>query len=122
MKVLLVVSMIALLALPLEAQSKEADRVQNAGTVMKEILSVPDDIPQQLLDHKPTDAECLAYLVGAAARALGVATYADFADYLRISGERRAPATLDAAATAAGLVAVAMPNGGGRQARGWAGV
>ena len=58
MKVLLVVSMIALLALPLEAQSKEADRVQNAGTVMKEILSVPDDIPQQLLDK----AECVIVL------------------------------------------------------------
>jgi SH3 domain-containing YSC84-like protein 1 len=58
MKVLLVVSMIALLALPLEAQSKEADRVQNAGTVVKEILSVPDDIPQQLLDK----AECVIVL------------------------------------------------------------
>src|SRR6478736_6218585 len=29
---------------------KEADRLQNAGTVMKEILNVPDDIPQDLLD------------------------------------------------------------------------
>jgi SH3 domain-containing YSC84-like protein 1 len=29
---------------------KEADRLQNAGTVMKEILDVPDDIPRDLLD------------------------------------------------------------------------
>jgi lipid-binding SYLF domain-containing protein len=58
MKVFLAVIAVALLALPLEAQSKEADRVQNAGTVMKEILSVPDDIPQQLLDK----AECVIVL------------------------------------------------------------
>jgi SH3 domain-containing YSC84-like protein 1 len=55
MKHLLALIMIALLPLPLEAQSKEADRVQNAGTVIKEILNVPDDIPQQLLDK----AECV---------------------------------------------------------------
>jgi SH3 domain-containing YSC84-like protein 1 len=58
MKVFLAVIAVALLALPLEAQSKEADRVQNAGTVMKEILRVPDDIPQQLLDK----AECVIVL------------------------------------------------------------
>jgi SH3 domain-containing YSC84-like protein 1 len=55
MKRLLALVMIALLPLPLEAQSKEADRLQNAGTVIKEILNVPDDIPQQLLDK----AECV---------------------------------------------------------------
>src|ERR1700741_1130420 len=29
--------------------TKEGDRVENAGTVMSEILNVPDDIPQDLL-------------------------------------------------------------------------
>ena len=29
---------------------KEADRVQNAGQVMTEILNVPDDIPQDILN------------------------------------------------------------------------
>ena len=58
MKRLLTVVLIALLAVPLEARSKESDRVQNAGTVMKEILTVPDDIPQQLLDK----AECVIVL------------------------------------------------------------
>ena len=58
MKRLLAVLMMAFLALPLEAQSKEADRLLNAGTVMREILSVPDDIPQQLLDK----AECVIVL------------------------------------------------------------
>jgi len=28
----------------------EQDRLQNAGTVMQEILKVPDDIPQDLID------------------------------------------------------------------------
>jgi len=55
MKHLLALIMIALLPLTLEAQSKEADRLQNAGTVIKEILNVPDDIPQLLLDK----AECV---------------------------------------------------------------
>src|SRR6266576_234231 len=34
---------------PSEART-ERDRLQNAGTVMQEILKVPDDIPQDLLD------------------------------------------------------------------------
>ncbi len=37
------------------AQEKENDRIQNAGMVMTEILNVPDDIPQDLLDK----AECV---------------------------------------------------------------
>jgi lipid-binding SYLF domain-containing protein len=31
-------------------EQKENDRIQNAGTVVKEILDVPDDIPQDMLD------------------------------------------------------------------------
>jgi lipid-binding SYLF domain-containing protein len=48
----------ALLSLPAQAQQKENDRIQNAGTVMSEILNVPDDIPQDLLDK----AECVVVL------------------------------------------------------------
>jgi SH3 domain-containing YSC84-like protein 1 len=58
MRYLSIALMIALLGLPLEAQQKEQQRVQNAGTTIKEILSVPDDIPQQLLDK----AECVIVL------------------------------------------------------------
>ena len=58
MRYLLVLLMIAMLGLPLVAQQKEEGRVQNAGTTMKEILNVPDDIPQQLLDR----AECVIVL------------------------------------------------------------
>src|ERR1700685_1338395 len=43
--------------LPLSAaqDKKEADRLQNCGTVLKEILDIPDDIPQDLLDK----ADCV---------------------------------------------------------------
>ena len=58
MRYLSIVLLIAMLGLPLEARPKEEQRVQNAGTVMKEILNVPDDIPQQLLDK----AECVIVL------------------------------------------------------------
>ena len=33
-----------------DEEQKENDRIENAGTVLKEILDVPDDIPQDLLD------------------------------------------------------------------------
>ncbi len=36
-------------------QTKDADRLRNCGTVLKEILDVPDDIPQDLLDR----ADCV---------------------------------------------------------------
>jgi lipid-binding SYLF domain-containing protein len=47
----------ALLGLPLSAQEdkKEADRLENCGTVVKEIMDIPDDIPQDLIDK----AECI---------------------------------------------------------------
>ena len=34
---------------------KETDRLENSGTVMKEIIDIPDDIPQSLLDK----ADCV---------------------------------------------------------------
>jgi SH3 domain-containing YSC84-like protein 1 len=36
-------------------QEKDEDRLRNSGTVLKEILDVPDDIPQDLLDK----ADCV---------------------------------------------------------------
>src|SRR5882672_7894294 len=40
------------LALPLAAadKQKETERLENCGQVLKEILDIPDDIPQDLLD------------------------------------------------------------------------
>jgi lipid-binding SYLF domain-containing protein len=48
---------LAVIGLPLSAaeDKKEAERLENCGTVLKEILDIPDDIPQDLLDK----AECI---------------------------------------------------------------
>lgn len=58
MRCLSAILAVVLLATPLAAQQKEKDRVRNAGMVMAEILNVPDDIPQDLLDK----AECVIVL------------------------------------------------------------
>jgi hypothetical protein len=70
-------------------------------------------VPKELLDHEPTDQECLAYLLRTVARALGVATHADFVEYQRLTGyglSARSATALNDAATAAGLVHVAIPG------------
>lgn len=48
---------LGMVALPLSAKDnkKEADRLENCATVLKEILNIPDDLPQDLLDK----AECV---------------------------------------------------------------
>jgi lipid-binding SYLF domain-containing protein len=53
--VYLMVLAIAGLPLATAQDRKEADRLENCGTVMKEILDIPDDIPQDLLDK----SECV---------------------------------------------------------------
>ena len=47
-----------LIGLPAYAQKDENNRIRNAGKVMVEILNVPDDIPEDLLDK----AECVIVL------------------------------------------------------------
>jgi lipid-binding SYLF domain-containing protein len=47
---------------------KEEDRVQDAGVVLKEILNIPDNIPQDLLDK----AECVIILPSVKKGAFGV--------------------------------------------------
>jgi SH3 domain-containing YSC84-like protein 1 len=55
-KVLSSLLTLAMIGLPLSAEDKkESDRLQNCGTVLKEILDIPDDIPQDLLDK----SECV---------------------------------------------------------------
>jgi lipid-binding SYLF domain-containing protein len=62
----------ALIALPLTGKEdkKETDRLEECGTVLKEIMDIPDDIPQDLIDK----AECVivypsvlkaAFIIGA---------------------------------------------------------
>ena len=56
MKRMLSLLALASLALPLSrADSKEAERLQNCGTVLREIMDIPEDIPQDLIDK----AECI---------------------------------------------------------------
>ncbi len=62
---------LAVLSLPLSGSDrKELERLQNCGTVLKEIMDIPEDIPQDLIDK----AECVivypsvlkaAFIVGA---------------------------------------------------------
>ncbi len=47
---------------------REEDRVKDAGVVMKEILNIPDDIPQDLLDK----AECIVVLPSVKKGAFGI--------------------------------------------------
>src|ERR1700726_2609379 len=68
MKKILLMSIVAgLLGLPAllnpapiraDDKVKDEDRLQNSGTVIKEILDIPDDIPQSLLDK----ADCVVVL------------------------------------------------------------
>jgi lipid-binding SYLF domain-containing protein len=44
-----------MLAVPVLAQEKEQQRLEECGTVLKEILNIPDNVPQDLLDK----AECV---------------------------------------------------------------
>jgi uncharacterized protein len=77
------------------------------------------DLPErvlapELLDADPSDAECVTHLAGVAARALGVVTRADLADYQRLrwggAGQHKDGQVIsaDEAAAAAGLVPVVI--------------
>lgn len=57
-KVCAIFTLLLMIASSAFAQSKEQDRVANAGQVMKEILSIPDDIPQSVIDK----ADCVVVL------------------------------------------------------------
>src|SRR5258705_3403286 len=58
-KLLALGMLLALTAPPMQAarpdNEKETDRLKNSGMVMEEIMNIPDDIPQDLLDK----AECV---------------------------------------------------------------
>jgi lipid-binding SYLF domain-containing protein len=56
------------LALPAWGQRRENDRLREAGEVMKEILDIPDNIPQELLDK----AECVIVLPSVKKAAIGI--------------------------------------------------
>jgi lipid-binding SYLF domain-containing protein len=51
-----------------DKNEKEEDRVKESGVVLKEILNIPDDIPQDLLDR----AECVVILPSVKKAAFGI--------------------------------------------------
>src|SRR6516165_11083797 len=59
--------LLVFLTLPAYPQKKESERVANAGRVITEILGVPDNIPQDLIDK----AECAIVLPGVLKFAIG---------------------------------------------------
>jgi SH3 domain-containing YSC84-like protein 1 len=67
-RILFGLSLVLVLALPVLAQDKEEDRVENAGKVMKEILDAPDSIPQSVLDK----ADCVVVLPSVLKFAIGI--------------------------------------------------
>ncbi len=68
-KIISTLMALALTALPSLAadDKKETDRLDNAGTVLEEILNVPDDVPQDLLDK----AECVVIIPSVLKFAIG---------------------------------------------------
>src|ERR1700728_2652320 len=51
-------SLVGLMVLPAFGQDKVEDRVKAAGTVISEIMNIPDDIPQDVIDK----ADCVVVL------------------------------------------------------------
>ena len=67
-KIIAGLAVFALLVLPAIGQEKEEDRVEKAGTVMKEIMDIPDDIPQDVIDK----ADCVVVLPSVLKFAFGI--------------------------------------------------
>ena len=92
-------------------------------TGWRRVYDLPERaIPKELLETEPTDAQCMAHLVGTTARALGVATHADLIEYQRLNSHGphiRGGEALDAAAEEAGLTPVTL-RGAKQPVRAWA--
>ena len=62
------VALFAAVAWPALGQTKEQERVENAGKVAQEILNIPDDIPQSVIDK----ADCVVVLPSVVKFAIGI--------------------------------------------------
>ena len=85
-------------------------------TGWRRVYDLPERVlPSELLNAEPSDLECLAYLAGVTARALGVVTRSDLVDYQRLRNFGAAKAldgfSVDAAAASAGLIPVLIAAG-----------
>lgn len=67
-KIILAFTLLSLLALQAVAQDKEDERVKNAGNVIKEIMNIPDNIPQDVIDK----ADCVVVLPSVLKFAFGI--------------------------------------------------
>lgn len=72
-----------LVALPTGAQDKEEERLEEAALVLKEILDVPENIPQELLDK----AECVGVIPSVKKFAIGIGGSYGRGAFLCRSGE-----------------------------------
>jgi len=67
-RVRLGVVLLAVMASPAFGQKKEQERVANAGNAMQEIMNIPDDIPQSVIDK----ADCVVVLPSVLKFAIGI--------------------------------------------------
>ena len=67
-KVFLATLMLVVISAPLLAQRKEQERLQESATVLKEILGIPDGIPEELLNK----AECVVIFPSVKKFAIGI--------------------------------------------------
>jgi uncharacterized protein len=92
----------------------------------RRVYDLPERVlPGELLGQDLPDAECLAHLAAVAARALGVATRADFVDYQRLNHltdlvTPRPAKRVEESVLKAGLVPVAIGGPGGTMVPAWA--
>lgn len=68
MRKLVALAIVCTMSLPLLAQKKEQERLENAGEVMKEILGMPDSIPKNIL----AKAECVVVFPSVKKFAIGI--------------------------------------------------
>jgi len=69
MRKVLVIAIVTLWAVfPLSAQEKEVERLKECGVVLKEVLGMPENVPQELLDK----AECVVVIPSVIKLAFGI--------------------------------------------------
>ena len=66
--IFLVMAVMVLAGLPASAQKDENNRIKNAGRVMAEILNMPDDVPEDILNK----AECVIVMPSTMKFAIGI--------------------------------------------------
>jgi lipid-binding SYLF domain-containing protein len=85
---LIAIAVLLSVAVPAFAQKKEQERLEEAGTVMKEILDIPEGIPQNILNK----AECVIVFPSVLKFAIGIGgSYGRGAITCRTGKEHRGP-------------------------------